>query len=289
MSELRNLAAEVLQAIRKDNQRIIESIEDGSKDSQGAVSSLSDSNRKSIDLLASDISNGMTVLRSAVEEISITMKEEEKEEGSEEVVSALEEVKSAIENIETNVTVDNDFSRLEEIMNKKGDKSVVVDELKRINASIEAIDLVTPDNRDVLEQISSKIKLSDLSKIEDLLKRISEKDIVLPGEMDVVLDPNLIDDNRLRTVLPDEQVAQMSKMLDQGGANGANISNEIKKLVGFEIGDYDYIALTYVAAGNGAGEIETVTYKDGGVSGTTKAILTLAYDASNNLISVTRT
>lgn len=28
--------------------------------------------------------------------------------------------------------------------------------------------------------------------------------------------------------------------------------------------EYDYITLTYVAAGNGAGEIETATYKTGG-------------------------
>ena len=166
MSELRNLAAEVLQAIRKDNQKIIESIEDGSKDSQGAISGLSDNNRKAIDLLANDVLRGMDVLRGAVEEISITMKEEEKEEGNEEVVNALSEVKNAIENIETTVTVDNDLSRLEEIMSKKGDKSLVVDELKRINASIEAIDLVAPNNRDILERISSKILVTDLKKIE---------------------------------------------------------------------------------------------------------------------------
>lgn len=51
---------------------------------------------------------------------------------------------------------------------------------------------------------------------------------------------------------------------------------------------YDYIALTYVAAGNGAGEIETVTYKNGGASGTTVATLTLGYDGSDRLSSVTK-
>lgn len=52
---------------------------------------------------------------------------------------------------------------------------------------------------------------------------------------------------------------------------------------------YDYIALTYVAAGNGAGEIETATYKTGGASGTTVATLTLTYDSNNNIASVART
>jgi len=51
---------------------------------------------------------------------------------------------------------------------------------------------------------------------------------------------------------------------------------------------FDYIAITYVAAGNGAGEIETVVYKTGGAAGTTVATLTLAYDASDRLNAVTR-
>ena len=58
---------------------------------------------------------------------------------------------------------------------------------------------------------------------------------------------------------------------------------------GLSIPKYDYIALTYVAAGNGVGEIETVTYKTGGVSGITVGALTLGYDASNRLSTVTRT
>lgn len=52
---------------------------------------------------------------------------------------------------------------------------------------------------------------------------------------------------------------------------------------------FDYVALTYVAAGNGIGEIETVTYKTGGAGGSTVATLTLAYDGSDRLSSVTRT
>lgn len=51
---------------------------------------------------------------------------------------------------------------------------------------------------------------------------------------------------------------------------------------------FDFIALTYVAAGNGAGEIETVTYRTGGAAGSIVATLTLAYDASDRISSVTR-
>lgn len=52
---------------------------------------------------------------------------------------------------------------------------------------------------------------------------------------------------------------------------------------------FDYIALTYVPSGNGVGEIQTATYKTGGAAGATVATLTLAYDGSNKLSSVTKT
>lgn len=63
---------------------------------------------------------------------------------------------------------------------------------------------------------------------------------------------------------------------------------EIDKLVGLEIPSHDYISLTYVPSGNGVGEIETVTYKQGGSSGTVVGVLTLAYDSNNKLSSVTK-
>ena len=58
---------------------------------------------------------------------------------------------------------------------------------------------------------------------------------------------------------------------------------------GLSIPKYDFIALTYVTAGNGTGEISTVTYKQGGTSGLVVATLTLGYDSSNRLNAVTRT
>jgi hypothetical protein len=60
-------------------------------------------------------------------------------------------------------------------------------------------------------------------------------------------------------------------------------------LPGMDIPDHDYIAITYVAAGDGAGEIETVVYKDGGAGGTLVATLTLAYNADDKLSTVTKT
>ena len=89
----------------------------------------------------------------------------------------------------------------------------------------------------------------------------------------------------------------MSNAVDKGRAYPTHlyehdIPTEAKKVLNvgdFNIGEYDYISLTYVASGDGAGEIETVVYKTGGVSGTELATLTLAYNASNAITSITKT
>jgi len=74
-----------------------------------------------------------------------------------------------------------------------------------------------------------------------------------------------------------------------GGGSDSAILTELRKLIGFEISAYDYIALTYVSSGNGQGEIETVTYKTGGAGGTTVAVLTLTYNSDDEIATIART
>ena len=69
----------------------------------------------------------------------------------------------------------------------------------------------------------------------------------------------------------------------------ANGNLNVNILSGLVPTAYDYIALTYVPAGNGAGQIATATYYIGGSGGTIVATLTMAYNAGNQLISVTKT
>ena len=64
------------------------------------------------------------------------------------------------------------------------------------------------------------------------------------------------------------------------------LDNPLPITKGFNIPVYDDISITYVASGNGVGEIETVTYKYQTV---VVATLTLTYDANNKLIGVVRT
>lgn len=86
-------------------------------------------------------------------------------------------------------------------------------------------------------------------------------------------------------------VAASTIPLPTGAATAARQDSQttlLQGVAGFTLEGYDYIALTYVAAGNGVGEIETAVFKSGGSGGTTIATLTLAYDANNNLSSVTK-
>ena len=82
-----------------------------------------------------------------------------------------------------------------------------------------------------------------------------------------------------------EKFYRAGNVFVSGGSDSAILA-ELKKLVGFEIPAYDYIALTYVLSGNGQGEIETVTYKK---DGATVAVLTLGYNPENEIATITRT
>lgn len=66
-------------------------------------------------------------------------------------------------------------------------------------------------------------------------------------------------------------------------ADTALIKASSASIAGMAIPANDYISLGYTGA-----NLTSVIYKSGGASGTTVATLTLAYDGSNNLISVTK-
>lgn len=79
-----------------------------------------------------------------------------------------------------------------------------------------------------------------------------------------------------------EQVIRtMATILPDGG-----LAQQVVQVGGNLVPDeYDNIALTYVAAGPGAGEIQTVTYT---LNGNPVAVLTMSYDGSDRLTNVSR-
>lgn len=87
-------------------------------------------------------------------------------------------------------------------------------------------------------------------------------------------------------------ISVTSLPLPSGAATAAKQDTQttlLQGIAGFTVTGYDYIALTYVAAGNGVGEVETATFKTGGSGGTTIAILTLTYNVAGEISSVTKT
>jgi hypothetical protein len=71
----------------------------------------------------------------------------------------------------------------------------------------------------------------------------------------------------------------------QASFDEATGSMQTKAVSGLVTIPYDNLALTYVPSGDGAGQIQTVVYKQGA---TTVATLTLTYNSSNKLISVVK-
>ncbi len=81
-------------------------------------------------------------------------------------------------------------------------------------------------------------------------------------------------------------VSAASLPLPAGAATEATLSAFSDKTAGSLVPElHDYLDITYVGATT---DIDTVVYKTGGSGGTTVATLTMGYDGSNRLTSVTR-
>jgi len=52
---------------------------------------------------------------------------------------------------------------------------------------------------------------------------------------------------------------------------------------------FNHQSFTYVTVGNGVGEVETITYRQGGAAGNIVAVVTFTYDGSNRLATAERT
>lgn len=72
-------------------------------------------------------------------------------------------------------------------------------------------------------------------------------------------------------------------MQQSPGVSNTVVENTLEAIAGFFTLPYDNMVLTYVAAGNGVGKIETVTTKQGV---TTVQTLTITYNASNKISTV---
>ena len=90
---------------------------------------------------------------------------------------------------------------------------------------------------------------------------------------------------RLLSKIPSLSVSSTRLLVDGSGVTQpVSGSVSVSNIAGLNIPTHDYRGLGYTS-----GNLTSITYKTGGASGTTVATLTLAYDGSGNLTSVTKT
>lgn len=202
----RDTLAQIITLIRKEFDKVVQSIEKSNKTSQEAILSLRKEDR------TGEVVNAIN-----------NLDKEEKDDS--EQLELLEKIDESINNIENQVNV--------EAPNIELDTKAIEKGISQLSLDIKAIKFPSipegVDNRDVLLAIAER--KTDLSKLENLLKEIKDKQLLvnIPSEMDVNLNPNLIEDDFVKVRQDQKQVNQMSQLVEQGGANGANIVNGAAK------------------------------------------------------------
>lgn len=185
-------------------------------------------------------------------------------------------------------------------------QDVIITELQSIEAETTSIDgKITAVDTDNVTVISSALPAgaateSSLSSIDG---KVATETTLSSIDVKVATETTLSALNAKVTAVDTGSVTVASSALPTGASTSANQATANASLSAIEADidalnarlagnlvpeTFDYIAVTYVAAGNGVGEIETVTYRTGGAAGSLVATLTLAYDGSNRLASVTR-
>lgn len=102
------------------------------------------------------------------------------------------------------------------------------------------------------------------------------------GDGTFTLDVNPDGSLNANIITPDLDIRNLDFTADKVDVTGSNVSvagNLVSE-------DHDYLDITYVGATT---DIDTVTYYSGGPGGMVVATLTMGYDGSNRLTSVTRT
>ena len=164
-------------------------------------------------------------------------------------------------------------------------------ELKELKKATESVEKAIKAQKTVIDnKVEAPVVNLDLKPTE---KSIGKVETAVKGIKIPVTDT--------KPIIKEQQKTNklLNELLDTPMGGGSSGGGQVKatNTDGSTIGSggtfvseaFDHVALTYVAAGNGAGEIETAVYKTGGSGGTTVATLTLAYDGNNNISSVTRT
>ena len=116
-------------------------------------------------------------------------------------------LKEELKNFDKNIVVKNDFSNFATLFKNSQDKKSIIDALKKIEDKLG--DDEETDYTLILSDIATALENKDaVNVLKEILAK--EYNVVFPSLMNVDLDPNLIENDRVKVVLRDDQVAQLS-------------------------------------------------------------------------------
>jgi len=178
-------------------------------------------------------------------------------------------LKEEVKNFDKEVVVKNDLGQLATLFKSTKDKKAVVEKLDKVEKAIRDLTFPEiPDMTDKIEELIMAINGKDNKGVEKLLDQlVNRAERPFPVEMDVNLDPNLIENDRIRMVQDPEQVAQMSRIFKEG-TGATEIIKAIEANSGSDLPDYDESIIDEADPNN----IE-ITYKKNGSTVATKTIV----------------
>jgi len=208
---LRAIAGDVVEILTKDNQKIVNKLEEidvkktkRHKESEEAEKTQQEAVLRQIKGVESAIKE-----RETVKSVAISNPEAISSDIKEVLLNILQYVKAEYEKEEKDIELSNDFSSLEKCIMDSSSKGETAEVMSAMMSKLE--DLRAQDTTEMFASVVEAINNKQSPELYGVLCDIRDKQeqANIPSIMNVDLDPNLIEDNRIRVVLRDDQVSRI--------------------------------------------------------------------------------
>jgi len=272
---IREALADFLSILRKDGEKTNKKITDG-------ITTNTKETTKAINTQGNGVLKQLNSIEQAIKEQevaeSVSIKNPEAITGDLKagLQGIIETLKQEVKKFDKTVVVKNDLGQLASAFKGSREKKDLLKGLDRIEKAVMGQEMT--DYTMILSDIATTLENKDAV---DVLKKILEKDynVVFPEVMDVNLDPNLIEDSRVKTILPDDQVDKMSQAF-VNGSNSSGVIEAINNISDLQQAN-DLEGLGNVAVG--------VTEVEIAITGTPESIRIRANTANTGIIYIGKT
>jgi len=208
---LRAIAGDAMAISVKENKKLRDSIMDSKKDQIAILTENLLNDDKNTKVIQEEISKVEKAIKQIEMNESVMIKNPEAitgdlKSGLEDIITTLKE---EVRNFDKEVVVKNDLGQLATLFKSSNDRKEVVSVLKAIKDSVDKIEM--PDIPDTTALIVRLIEtVEGKESLTGILEEIRDKEFFLPPVLSVDLDPNLIENDRIKVVLRDDQVSKMN-------------------------------------------------------------------------------